>query len=392
MSWLVVPKVIFWLSGFLVLYTYLLYPCLLFLVYASVQSWRDLRYVGGRENRRVGAGTSLPRVALVISAYNEQDCIADKIDNILATQYPDGLFRAVIVSDGSTDGTNSILATVSDPRIKIVLLPENQGKANALNQAVAMVEEEIVVFTDASTMFAPDTVQKLVRHFQDPTIGVACGSLIFRGSSESKQTEGVYWNYECALRLMEARLGATLTASGAIYALRRECYRPLGASTMIEDLVVPLRVREQGFRVVYDPEAIGYEIAAESVAGEFTRRVRIATGSFRVLSEVSWSSLKGFSGIAFFSHKVLRWLVIFLLAAILACNLLLVGDPLYRALAAAQVTFYAWAAFGYVFRDHMRRVRFGLVGYFLIAMNLAFFIGFIRYMRGRENAAWEKVR
>src|SRR5437899_19822 len=243
---------------------------------------------------------------------------------------PSGRLEVIFVSDGSTDATNAILRAAGDPRIRCIYLPTRGGKSSALNQAVAKAHDEILIFSDAATRFAADAVQKLARHFADPRVGAVCGSLDFEASPESRQTEGVYWKYESMLRLMEARLGATLTASGAIYALRRKCYLPLATDAVIEDFVIPMNARRLGYEVVYDPEAVATDFAAASVRGEFTRRVRLAVGSFRNISELIRTPLPSFTRLAFFSHKLLRWVVPILLIGMFVSNALLWDKPLYR--------------------------------------------------------------
>ena len=238
-------------------------------------------------------------------------------------------------------------------RIRCIYLDTRGGKSSALNHAVAQAHHEILIFSDAATRFTPTAVQKLARHFSDPRVGAVCGSLDFEASPESQQTEGIYWTYESMLRLMEARLGATLTASGAIYALRRDCYPRLSADTVIEDLVIPMNARRLGYRVLYDPEAVGTDFAASSVAGEFARRVRVATGSFRALGQVLRTPLDPVTAFAFFSHKLLRWILPFLLIAMLVSSGLLWSQPLYRIALLGQLAFYLWAALGFLFRPRM---------------------------------------
>ena len=191
---------------------------------------------------------------------------------------------------------------------------------------------------------------------------------------------------------MEARLGVTLTASGAIYAIRRKCYSPLAADTWIEDFVIPMRIRRSGYKVVYDPETTARDVAAASIGGEFTRRVRLAVGSFRALSELARMPLDPLVALAFFSHKLLRWLVPFLLIGLLVSNLTLWGNLFYQVLLAAQFTFYLWAGIGFLFRKRMQKVRYALLGYFLVAMSAAFLIGFLRYLLNRGEIAWQRVR
>jgi cellulose synthase/poly-beta-1,6-N-acetylglucosamine synthase-like glycosyltransferase len=383
----------FWICFFLIVYTYLLYPVVLFLAYSSSQIVRDWRYLTSRKDRRTSPRNqeNLPRVSFLIAAYNEESCLPGKLINLRELAYPADKLEVVFVSDGSTDRTNQILHSAEGPRFRVLILPERGGKANALNHAVAAARHEVLVFSDAATLFAPDAVQNLVRHFVDPSVGVVCGALQFEGTEESKRTDGVYWTYESMLRLMEARLGATLTASGAIYALRRSAYKPLPAGSVLEDFLIPMNARKQSYRVLYDPEAVGTEFAASTVGGEFTRRVRLAVGSFRALGELLRVPLRGFTMLAFVSHKLLRWVVPFLLIGMLVSNAFLVNHSYYGYAMAAQLIFYLWAALGYIFRNRMRRVRFALVGYFLLAMNLAFLVGFFRYLLGRQEVTWQRV-
>src|SRR5439155_5431425 len=143
-----------------------------------------------------------------------------------------------------------------------------------------------LVFSDGSALFDRNAIPCLVRHFQDPAVGVVCGALEFTRTLESERTDGVYWGYESMMRLMEARLGVTLGASGAIYALRCECYFPLAPNTIMDDFLIPMTARHAGYRVLYDPEARATDVAASSVAGEFARRVRVAAGSYRILGSL----------------------------------------------------------------------------------------------------------
>jgi cellulose synthase/poly-beta-1,6-N-acetylglucosamine synthase-like glycosyltransferase len=190
---------------------------------------------------------------------------------------------------------------------------------------------------------------------------------------------------------MEGRLGATLTASGALYALRRACYAPLPPDTIVEDLLVPMRARRLGYRVLYDPEAVGTDVAASTVAGEFTRRVRVATGSFRALREILGIRLGPMTAFALLSHKILRWALPFLLLGLLLSSALLWERPLYRAVLAAQGLFYAWAAVGFVWRTRLSRVRYALIPYYLTAIHIAYLVGFYRFAVGRREATWQRV-
>jgi cellulose synthase/poly-beta-1,6-N-acetylglucosamine synthase-like glycosyltransferase len=386
-------KIAFWTCALLTAHTYVLYPVVLFVAYAIAQIRRDMHYLVGRRDRRRPTldPRDLPAVSLVVPAYNEDAHLADKLANIRALDYPCDKLQVVFVSDGSTDGTNDILHGIRDDNVAVVLLPERRGKPYALNAGVQRAVHDIVVLCDAATVFERDALQNLVRHFCDPTVGVVCGALRFQSNLESQRTEGTYWRYEGMLRLMEGRLGATLTASGAMYALRRACFRPLGTDDIIDDFVLPMYARALGYRVLYDPEAMATEFAASSVKGEFTRRVRISVGSFFALRAFLRVPLGPMTSFAFLSHKLLRWVLPFLMIGMLVSNIVLAGEAFYRLLLAGQLAFYTWAAAGFLFRRPLTRVRFGLLGYFLVAMHVAYLVGFIRFMRRRQEGLWQRV-
>ena len=345
----------------MILYTYLLYPVVLFSGYAFVQL-----------------------------VYNEEEHLAEKIANLKQTDYPSKKLRAIFVSDGSTDRSNEILSRLDEPGVEVIFKARG-GKPTALNVAVERSRSSILIFSDGSTLFEPNAIRMLVRHFLNPAVGAVCGALKFAANAESQQTEGVYWQYENVLRLMESRLGATLTASGAIYALRRAAWVPLSVETVLDDFITPVNARKQGYGVVYDPEAVALDFAPSSVKGEFSRRVRIAVGSFRSLGELVRAPLPGFTRFAFFSHKFMRWIVPQLLLALLISNMFLLAQRLYQVSFALQMAFYVWAALGFFFQRQLRRIRFASIGYFLFAMNLAFLVGLIQCLTSRKEAIWQRV-
>jgi len=386
-------EVLFWLSLGLVAYTYFVYPAVLFAGYSLSQLRSDWRYLVNRRGRRVPAvqEDALPEVSFLIPAYNEEAHLPEKIINLREMDYPGQKVHVIFVSDGSTDRTNEILRQLPDANFEAIILPNRSGKATALNQAVLRARNEILVFSDASTLFAPDALRKLSRHFADARVGAVCGALRFRASAESQQTEGIYWKYESMIRLMEGRLGATLTASGAIYALRREAYHRLNPRTVLDDFVIPMNARDAGYQVLYDPEAIATDYAPPSIKGEFKRRVRLATGSFRSLVSLLRVPMGGFGRFAFISHKLLRWVLPLLLCTLLISNIALLHHSLYAAFGLLQLFFYLWAGFGFVFRERMQTVRFGLLAYFLLAMNFAFLLGLFRSFSDHEEATWQRI-
>ncbi len=391
---MVYEELIFWVCLAAIVYTYLLYPLLLFQAYTFAQIWRDLFYLSRRSCTRARDLTprELPEISLIIPAYNEAAALPARIANLHDIDYPPEKLEVVFVSDGSTDATNSILARAQGGNVRTLQLPARGGKANAMNRGVLASQSNILLFSDAATQFAPDTIRKLVRHLRDPRVGAVCGTLQFKSNAESQQTEGVYWKYESMLRLMEARLGATLTASGALYAIRRECFRPLDPGTMVEDFVVPMNCRKAGYRVVYDPEAVATDVAASSVKGEFARRVRLAVGSFKAFRELSGTPMGALTWVAFISHKVLRWLLPFFLLGMLVSNIFLLGREPYALAFAGQAAFYFAALMGLVFHGKSPAMKFATLCYYLLAIHLAFAVGLIRLLLGRDQGIWQKVQ
>lgn len=386
-------EALFWSSFCLVAYTYFVYPAILFVAYSLAQLRSDWLHLFGRKDRRVRplSEGEVPNITLVVPAYNEGAHLHQKLTNFGEMDYPKEKMQIIFVSDGSTDSTNEILKDSIGPNMEMIVLPERSGKATALNHAVARAEHDILVFSDASTLFAPDTLRKLVRHFVDPRVGAVCGALQFHSSAESQQTEGIYWKYESMIRLMEARLGLTLTASGAVYALRRNAYLSLDRSAVLDDFIIPMNARRAGYSVKYDPEATATDYGAETVEGEFVRRVRLATGSFQSLMFFLGVKLGLWGRFAFVSHKLLRWIVPLLLFIVLVSNVFLVRNPVYTVLACLQVAFYVWAGLGFYFRKRLGTVRFALLPYYLLAMNLAFLLGLFRSFVSHQSVVWQRV-
>jgi cellulose synthase/poly-beta-1,6-N-acetylglucosamine synthase-like glycosyltransferase len=275
---------------------------------------------------------------------------------------------------------------------------QRSGKPEVLNRLLREARGEIVVLSDANTMLAPDAVENLVRHFQDPAIGCVCGELRLVSPDGTPKSEGLYWRYEVFLKTMEGRLGLLLGANGGVYAIRRALFAPLPQNAIIDDFLVAMRIRAQGYRVIYDPEAVAVEEAAAGVRDEFKRRVRIGAGNFHALG-LTASLLTPLAGRIFFSywsHKVIRWLVPFALpvAFVAATTLAAAGGP--------EAWFYALCALGGIavallagvgYRLELRQVHRSIfsVPYYFLSMNLALFLGFVRFLNGGQTTVWQRT-
>jgi len=282
--------------------------------------------------------------------------------------------------------------------VRPFLYREREGKLNVLNKTVPETRGDILVFSDANTMYRPDAVRKLVRHFTDPTVGGVCGQLrlVNPNDNAAGKGEGLYWCYENALKMAEGMIYTVIGANGAIYAIRRELFCPLPTGTVVmDDFLIPLRVLEQGRRMVYDPEAVATENTSPDMQGEFARRVRIAAANFNAIPHILGllNPLRGFVALALWSHKIVRWLVPFLAIGALVTNLwVLKSGWIYVTTLGLQLLIYVGAILGYLGDRLFRRPGLLMPFYYLVAMNLAMFLGFWRSLTRTQKVAWERVQ
>jgi cellulose synthase/poly-beta-1,6-N-acetylglucosamine synthase-like glycosyltransferase len=388
--------VLFWAAWGAVIYAYALFPVLL----------AGFARLFGRRDAPVPElpDEELPRVAMIVAAYNEAGTLPAKLANTWAIDYPADRFHLFIGSDGSDDGTGAVLEGCGDPRLRAFRFDERRGKISVLNDLVeraAEVDAEIVVMSDANTIFAPDSVRKLVKHFRDERVGCVSGELRLEQNG-GVSGEGLYWKYECWIKRNESRLGFLIGCNGGIFALRRRLYRPLPKSTVVEDFVLTMRVLQQGFQVRLEPEARAAEPPCPSAHAEMVRKTRIGAGGFQALG-LTWEMLHprhGFAAFAYWGHKVLRWLAPLFLLTALGANLGLAvatAPPfaeLYLALLALQLTGALVAA--RIYNTHpgaalprwMRWLR--PVSYFYL-MNYALFCGFLRFLFRTQRVTWDRA-
>lgn len=386
---------LFWGAAVLLLHTYFFYPLVLMALDAVHQAIGNLRYIrSGKERRGPRDSDASPPVSLVVAAYNEEGCIAEKIRNSLGLDYPSDRFEVLIGSDGSTDETNAIVSGWEDPRVRLAAA-ERAGKTAVLNRCIPDAKGDIILLSDANTLIDAAAVKKLVRHFSDPEVGAVCGKLKLYNPKVKEYEESAYWTYESLIKLYEGKQGAVMGANGGLYAIRRTLFQELPAGTIVDDFVIPLRILEKGFKVLYDPEAVATEETTEDYAREFGRRARIAAGNFQSLKLLPGLLLPthGFRAFAFWSHKVLRWFAPAFMAVALVSNAFLLNQSwLYAATFAAQVGFYALAVVGSraaIVPGMLRRIT--SIAYYFVTMNLAMVVGFWRFLRGSQRPAWDRT-
>jgi poly-beta-1,6-N-acetyl-D-glucosamine synthase len=298
--------------------------------------------------------------------------------------------------DGCTDATADLIASESNGKIKVFEFKKRRGKAAVINDLVLAARSEILVFSDANTMYEPDAVGNLVRHFAEEKIGGVCGNLelIAFNKKIGSVGESGYWKYENKLKSMEVNIWRTIGATGAIYAVRRSLYKELPIVTNVtDDFIIPLGIVEKGYRMVYDREAKGHESTTPNPKDEFSRKVRIGTANSFVLGYLKHllNPRWGFISFALWSHKVIRWFVPLLMIPALLTNVALyaIGDvPVYTFLLVSQIIFYGAALIGHILDKY--NVSLGILGfpYYFVSMHYGLFVGMIKFLVKRRQPTW----
>ena len=377
-------QAIFWLSVGTLLYAYLGYPLLL---------WALSRF----RSRPVRKGVYEPTVSVIITAYNEERDLAAKLENTLAIDYPKEKLEIIVASDCSTDRTDEIARSFAAHGVRLHRQPQRLGKTAAQNAAVELARGEIILFSDATTLYQPDVLRVLLPNFADPSVGCVAGRLIYIDPTRSSVGHGArsYWSYETFLKERESAILSLIGCSGCLYAVRRSAYVPLYPEAC-SDFIIATKMVEQGLRAVYEPEAVAIEETNRRSDRELRMRVRVITQTISDLwrhRAMLNPRRSGFYAIELLSHKVLRYLAPALLIAILLSSAALASQSdFYFIVFVLQALFYLLAFIGWMaegFGIHQRLIA--LPHYFVLA-NLAVVLAFIKFLRGERYARWEPIR
>ena len=370
----------FWIAAGAIAFTYAGYPC-----------WLRLRMLW--RLRPVKRGVCEPWVSVVMVVRNEERILKKKLANLLAVEYPAERYQIVVVSDGSTDGTDAILREhASDGRVHIVLNQLPMGKAAGLNDGMDVAQGEIVVLTDARQEIEPGAIRLLVENFADAEVGCASGELMLgeRRLGETDTGTGLYWRMEKAIREMESATGSVVGATGALYAVRRELAPRLGAGTILDDVLIPMEVARAGWRLVFDERARAWDTPDLGREREFGRKVRTLGGNYQLLQLAPWL-MSGANPLRFefVCHKLLRLLMPFALMVLLAASLMAHG-PVYRTGFVLQLVFYglSGAAFARLFKSGPVARAADAAGAFVM-LNTAALVAFGNFVSGRR-ATWNR--
>jgi cellulose synthase/poly-beta-1,6-N-acetylglucosamine synthase-like glycosyltransferase len=377
-------EIIFLASLALIAYAYVGYPILVF----------ALSRLFGRRVRRFDI---TPKISVIIAAYNEERDIAEKIDNTLALEYPREKIEIIVASDCSTDRTDEIVRGYARHGVILHRQPRRLGKTVTQNIAMRVSTGDILVFSDATTMYEPDALRKIVRSFADPEVGCVSGQLVYIDHSATAVGQGCrsYWGYEKLLKQCESRLGSLIGVSGCLYAVRRTAYVQL-AQDMSSDFVIVTEIHLQGLRAVYDSEAVSTEDTNKRGRDEFRMRVRVIEQTMSALyryREVLNPRTHGMFAFQIISHKLLRYAVAPLLIIAFALNALLFfvfGD--YGLIFACQAAIYCAGLFGWA--CDQAGIKLGPVAlpYYFILANAASLVAFVKFLRGEAHIVWEPIR
>ncbi len=377
-------KILWWLGAGALLYTYLGYPLVLFIV-------------SGLRPRHVRRGSLMPTVSVIITAYNEERDLRAKIENTLALDYPREKLEIIVASDCSTDRTDDIAREFAAHGVRLHRQPERLGKTAAQNLAVAKASGEIILFSDATTLYPPDVVRVMMPGFTDATVGCVAGRLIYVDPAQTSTGRGArsYWGYETFIKRHESRACSLIGASGCLYAVRRAAYVPLYHEAC-SDFIIATKMIEQGLRTVYEPDAVCTEETNRRSDKELKMRVRVITQTYTDIwrHRAMLNPLRsGFYSIELLSHKVMRYLVpLFLIVILFASALLAVRSAFYAVALIAQICFYLSAAAGWALeRAGLPNGPLALPQYFVVA-NLASLIAVYQFLRGERYARWEPIR
>lgn len=376
---------VFWGCASLIAYTYLVYPILLIVLGAirrGPAAPRDL------------ADADLPNVSVLIVAHNEESVIRERIENLLALDYPKDKIDLVVASDSSGDRTVDIVNEYSEQGVRLFAFTARTGKAAVLDAVIPQLTGSIAILSDANTMMDRQAARRLVRWFQNGHVGVVCGKLVLTDPITGSNVDSLYWRFETLLKRCEGKLGALLGANGGIYAIRRSVFHGVRHDTIVDDFVIPLLARVRtGCAIIYDETAIAYEETPPEIAVEFRRRARIGAGGFQSIA-VLWPLLdprKGWIALTFASHKVLRWLCPFFLIGLAAANLVLVNMGIYGATLVVGLLLGAIALLGQYLSLGSPTGRALRLTTMFATMNAALLVGFFRWVTGRQQGVWERT-
>lgn len=340
----------------------------------------------------------LPEITMVVAAYNEAEIIEAKVMNCMDLDYPTDKLKLFFVTDGSDDGTNTMIQEL--PEVRVFHQAERKGKIAAVNRTMPMVTTELTVFTDANVMINKEGLKNMVRHFQSNQIGAVSGEKVVlskKADGASASGEGIYWKYESYLKKKDAAWNTLVGAAGELFAIRTRLFETVDTNILIEDFIMTMGIAVKGYKVAYEPNAIASETASTNIIEETKRKVRIAAGGLQAVIKLSYL-LNPFYltrlSFQYLSHRVLRWTLMPLaMVTTLATSALLANaHALYLFFFLAQMLFYSVAVSGHFLQDKPIQLKGFFAPYYFVFMHICVVRGWFRYFSGNQKVTWEKAQ
>lgn len=374
-------------SGFILLHSYLFYP----LVLKVLTLLKSKRYIVDLHKK--------PFVSIIISAYNEENVIEKTIRNFMQSEYDLDKIELVIGSDLSTDRTNEVVLSLQTefPNIKFLPFETRRGKANVLNDLVSNAQGDILIFSDANTLYNKIAIKELVKYYADERIGGVCGKLVLLDVEKAKKEgsqEKEYWEYESRIKKLEGYLGILIGANGGIYSIRRELYINIPSEyPVMDDFYVGLKILEQGKDFIYTTDAIATEYVAPSIEWEIKRKVRTISINLDTVRYVKslLSPSRGIIAFAFWSHKIFRWITPLLMITLFFINLVLLHHEIFLILFYIQLTFYLFSLIGYLISSKKISIKVFSFCYYFTVTNIALLGGIYKFLTKKQTAAWQST-
>lgn len=376
--------VAFWFLVIAIAYTYIGYPLLIMGLSLFFRT-------------KTHKQTILPSVTFLITAYNEQASIRQKLTNALSLDYPRDLLEIIVASDASNDQTDAIVKEFADQGVKLFRVEGRLGKTITQNKAVETATGEIIIFSDATTSYNKNAIKHIVANYADPTVGGVSGRVVYTNEADSHIGHGIIrmWDYENLIKLHQSKLYTLTGACGCIYSARKVLYKPLPAH-ITGDLVVPLQVLAQGYRIVFEPEAVGSEASLSHGKQEFAMRIRVVSMGLTGLIYMKnlLNPIKHpYLAFQLISHKFCRWLVPIFAGGLYFINLFLLNkDIVYQISFILQSLFYCTAILGWLLERHNKKIKLVSLAYYFSILNLAAVVAIIQTLAGRKDVTWQTIR
>jgi poly-beta-1,6-N-acetyl-D-glucosamine synthase len=354
-----------------------------------------VRGLAGIRPRPVRKRPIRPMVSVIVVAHNEGSRIATKIENLLAIDYPRDRLEIVIASDGSTDDTVAC-ARAFEPGVRVVAFDARRGKPAVLNDVVPRARGAVVVLADTRQRFDRGALAALVQSFADPAVGVVSGELMLLGQGEDEAAvsggQALYWSQEKKIRYHESVFDSTVGATGAIYAIRRDLFEAIPADTILDDVLIPMRIVRQGYRVIFEPQAQAFDQHSTTARQEFVRKVRTIAGNFQLFARDPWllNPWRNRLWAQTLSHKGLRLALPLMFLAALAANCWLLDGWFYRVTLVGQLLMLGLAALTSAVPGLRKRIPGVVLPYTICFLCFATVVGFLRYVTGRQSVTWDR--